>query len=176
MGVYLIQTSGVDIETNADPAYVNAAEGPRFCDEPLRHGRYFNAEPYWQQGFVRRQAWQTASEGDIALLYCTGSVDGHSSSLSHVLPIAEKRFVDGAGAWLEFASTVELTPAISYATIQNNVDTGQFSDGMARCGQEGFNIRQVEDRDLQTVRRLAEPISNSWDALLAPSEDDSVKG
>lgn len=166
MGVYLIQTSGADIKTNADPAYVSAAEGPRFCDEPLQHERYFNAEPYWQQGFVRRRAWQTASNGDIALLYCTGSVDGYSSSLSHVLPIAEKRIVDGEGAWLKFAKTVELAPTIDYATIQSKINNGEFSDGMGRCGQEGFNFRRIEDSDLQTVQRLTIPDSEVWDDVL----------
>ncbi len=166
MGVYLIQTSGADITSKAKPAYISGAEGPRFCDEPLQHERYFNAEPYWQQGFARRRAWQTASKGDIALLYCTGSVDGYSSSLSHVLPIAEKRIVDREGAWLEFATTVELATTIDYATIQSLIDDGEFSDGMSRCGQEGFNFRRIEDGDFQTVQRLTTPASGGWDDVL----------
>ncbi|WP_435180418.1 hypothetical protein [Halorussus sp. AFM4] len=166
MGVYLIQTSGADITSEAKPAYISGAEGPRFCDEPLQHNRYFNAEPYWQQGFARRRAWQTAAKDDIALLYCTGSVDGYSSSLSHALPIAEKRIVDGEGAWLEFDKTIELEPTIDYPTIQSKIDDGEFSDGMGRCGQEGFNFRRVEDDDLQTVQRLTTPTSGVWDDVL----------
>ena len=154
MNVYLIQTSGAEIASTADPAYVSAAEGPRFCDEPLQHRQYFNAEPYWQQGFQRRRAWQTASAGDVALLYCTGSVNGYASSLSHVLPIAEKRIVTGEGAWLEFDETVKLASPIEYATIETQIECGNFSEGMERCGQEGFNFRRVEETDLETAKRL----------------------
>lgn len=166
MGVYLIQTSGAAIETNADPAYVAAAKGPRFCDEPLQHQRYFNAEPYWQQGFQRRRAWQTASGGDVALLYCTGSVDAYPSCLSHVLPIADKRIADGEGAWLEFADPIELASPIAYSTIQTQLDRGNFSDGMADCGREGFNFRRVEQGDLETVQPLSSPMTGTWEEVL----------
>lgn len=166
MRVYLIQTSGADIASNADPAYVSAAEGPRFCDEPLQHHRYFNAEPYWRQGFLRRNAWQTASAGDVVLLYCTGSVDEFSSSLSHLLPIVEKRIVPDEGAWLEFDQPLELASPIAYSTIETHIECGNFSDGMERCGQEGFNIQQVRERDLETVRDLSSPLTGSWDNLL----------
>lgn len=166
LNVYLIQTSGAEIATAANPTYVSAAEGPRFCDEPLQHRRYFNAEPYWQQGFQRRRAWQTASEGDVALVYCTGSVDEYPSRLSHVLPIAEKRIVDGEGAWLEFTEPIELASPIAYSTINTQIEEGNFSDGMERCGQEGFNFRRVREQDLQTVKRLSVPVGQSWDDLL----------
>lgn len=59
MNVIPIQTSGTSL-TTADPAYLKNAKGPRYCDEPLSHRRYFNAEPYWEQGFLRRRPWQSA--------------------------------------------------------------------------------------------------------------------
>jgi hypothetical protein len=151
MNVLLIQTSGASIST-ADPAYIREAEGPRYCDEPLEHQRYFNAEPYWKQGFLRRRAWQSASEGDKALLYCTGSVDEYPSRLSHILTIGEKRIVPDEGAWLEFSDVEEISPAIEYSRIQTLIDQGAFSEGMEECGREGFNIRPVDQQDLRTVR------------------------
>lgn len=166
MNVYLIQTSGTDIASTADPAYVSAAEGPRFCDEPLRHHQYFNAEPYWEQGFLRRRAWQSASPGDVVLLYCTGSVDAFSISLSHVLPITEKRIVENEGAWLEFDEPIELASPIAYAAINTQIERGNFSDGLERCGQEGFNFRPVREGDLETVKRLSPPVSGTWDDAL----------
>lgn len=166
MTVYLIQTSGAEIATTADPAYVAAAKGPRFCDEPLKHHRYFNAEPFWQQGFQRRRAWQTASEGDVALLYCTGSVDDFPSCISHLLRITEKRIVEGEGAWLEFERPIELDSPIAYSTIQSQLEQGDFSKGMEQCGREGFNFRRVRNSDLQKVRQLSELDSAEWDRIL----------
>jgi hypothetical protein len=163
MSVYLIQTSGAEIASVANPAYVSAAEGPRFCDEPLRHQCYFNAEPYWKQGFQRRRAWQTASAGDVALLYCTGSVDEFPSRLSHVLPIAEKRIVPDEGAWLEFEETIALASPITYATLTTQREHQNFSEGMERCGQEGFNFRRVREKDLDRVEDLSPPASGSWE-------------
>ena len=46
---------------------------------------------------------------------------------------------------------------------------------MGRCGQEGFNIRRVDDRDLQTVRRLAIPVSGTWDGILLPTTGESTE-
>lgn len=86
-----------------------------------------------------------------------------------------KRIVDGEGAWLKFVDTIELTPAIDYVTIQTKVKTGEFSDGMGRCGQERFNIRRVDDRDIQTVRRLADPVSGTWDAILRLTTGESTE-
>lgn len=167
MNVFLVQTSGADIATNAAPQYVAHAEGPRFCDEPLSHHRYFNAEPFWERGFLRRQAWQTAGEGDVVLLYCTGSVDENPSQLSHVFQVADKTIINGGGAWLCFDVPIELEPPISHSTIQREVESGGFSEGMARCGQEGFNIRPVREADLETVKQLAQPRSGSWIAALS---------
>lgn len=154
MNVLLIQTSGADI-TTANAAYIREAEGPRYCDEPLKHNRYFNAEPFWKHGFLRRRAWQSASEGDKALLYCTGSVDEYPSCLSHVLTIDEKRIVPEEGAWLEFSEIKEITPAIEYSRIQSLINQGEFSEGMGECGREGFNIRPVEEQDLATVKEIS---------------------
>lgn len=166
MNTLLIQTSGAKISDNADPAYVSQANGPRFCDEPLTHSQYFNAEPYWEQGFGRRRAWQTAAEGDLALLYCTGSVDSYSSSLSHVLKIRDKRIITGEGAWLDFSDVIELEPTLSYARIQDLVERGKLSERMADCGREGFNIRRLKSADLDTVRALTSPKSTGWESLL----------
>lgn len=166
MNVYLVQTSGADIEEAADPAYVRAAAGPRFCDEPLDHHRYFNAEPFWEHGFQRRRAWQTVDSGDVVLLYCTGSVGEFPRSLSHICRVDEKRIVAGEGAWLEFAEMIELASPIAYVTLQRQLERGGFSEGMGRLGQEGFNFRQVRSMDLGTVMDLSPPSTGTWDERL----------
>ena len=152
---FLIQVSGHSIEEKAAPAYVEGAKGPRFCDEPLRHGEYFNASPFWkQEGFGRREAWQTLSSGDEGLLYCTGSVDEHGACLSHLLTVDEVSRNDEKGARLKFSSLRELVPKIPYSDIQKEIEAGRLSDQMNRCGQEGFNITLIPPSDIRQVRNL----------------------
>lgn len=154
MSVFLIQTNGRKISEDAAPAYIRGAKGPTFVDEPLRHHRYFNANPYWKrQGYERRAAWESASEGDTALLYCSSSVDEHPTCISHILPIKSKQ-IDSEGALLQFDTPIEIEPKINYQDIQRLVDRGEFSERMGYCGQQGFNFTQVEDSDLETVEAL----------------------
>lgn len=166
MDVFLIQTSGVEIATAADPAYVDGTDGPRYCDEVLEHHRYSNAAPFWQEDFHRRRAWERASSGDAVLLYCTGSVDEFPRCLSHVCRIDEKRIVEGERARLEFDAVVGLASPIAYATIQDGVQRGGFSTGMGRVGRQGFNFRQVSFMDLELVRSHSPPETGSWDDYL----------
>lgn len=166
MDVYLIQTNGAEIASAADPAYAEATEGPRFCDEVLEHRRYFNPAPFWRERSSRRRAWETAAAGDVALLYCTGSVDEFPRRLSHVCPIAAKRLVEGEGAWLEFEEPVELAAPVEYATIQDGVERGAFSVGMGRAGSQGFTFRQVTFMDLELVRTHSQPRTGTWEDVL----------
>lgn len=172
---FLIQVSGHSIEEKAAPAYVEGAKGPRFCDEPLRHGEYFNASPFWKrEGFGRREAWRTLSSGDKGLLYCTGSVDEHGACLSHILTIDEVHRDHEDGARLKFSSLQELVPKIPYSDIQREIEAGRLSDQMGYCGQEGFNITLIPSSDISQVRSLTsteDPNDTSTDA----HPDDSLR-
>ena len=160
MSVFLIQVSGHSIQEKADPRYVASAKGPRFCDEPLTHGEYFNASPFWQrEGYGRRNAWRSISPGDDVLLYCSGSVDEHGACLSHLLTVGSVSRDESDGARLDFSDVQELDPKISYGEIQDEIRTDRFSDQMNYCGQEGFNIAQVADSDLTRVLELTQPLS-----------------
>jgi len=115
---FLIQVSGHPIKEKAAPAYIEGAKGTRFCDEPLRHGEYFNASPFWKrEGFGRYEAWQTISSGDVGLLYCTSSVDEHGACLSHLLTVGEINRNEHDGARLNFSSVQELIPKVPYSDI-----------------------------------------------------------
>jgi len=108
MSVFLIQTNGREISEDAAPEYIRGAKGPTFVDEPLRHHRYFNANPYWQrQGYEYRDAWESATEGDTALLYCSSSVEEYPICISHIMPIKDKQ-IDSEGALLEFERVTEI--------------------------------------------------------------------
>ena len=158
MSVFLIQTNGREISEDAKPEYIRGAMGPTFVDEPLRHHRYFNAAPYWKrEGYERRAAWQAATTGDTAILYCSSSVEKHPTCISHLLPIVDKQ-IDADGALLKFETTVEITPKISYQEIQRLVDQGEFSEKMGYCGQQGFNFTQVEDSDLDKINNLTSQV------------------
>lgn len=155
---FLIQVSGHPIGEKADPAYIEGAKGPRFCDEPLRHEEYFNASPFWKrEGFGRHEAWQTISAGDEGLLYCTSSVDEHGACLSHLLTVGEISRSDENGARLEFSAVRELIPKVPYSDIQTEIREGRLSDQMQHCGQEGFNITLIPQSDLDRIRALTEP-------------------
>lgn len=159
---FLIQVSGYAIEDRASPGYIAEAKGPQFCDEPLMHGEYFNASPYWkEEGFGRYDAWKTITSGDQGILYCTGSVDEHGSCLSHLLTVDEVTLDDSVGARLEFSAVRELDPKIPYGEIQQEIETGQLSEQMGYCGQEGFNITQIPETDLDHVLDLATPIDTN---------------
>ncbi|WP_227354191.1 hypothetical protein [Haladaptatus salinisoli] len=154
MSVFLVQTNGHEISEDAAPEYIWGAQGPTFVDEPLRHHRYFNANPYWKrEGYGRRDAWESATEGDTALLYCSSSVDQYPTCISHILLIEDKQ-IDTEGALLEFETPVEIEPKITYQEIQRLVDQGEFSEKMNYCGQQGFNFTQVANSDLDKVNEL----------------------
>ena len=158
MSVFLIQTNGREISEDAKPEYIQGAMGPTFVDEPLRHHRYFNAAPYWKrEGYERRDAWQAATKGDTAILYCSSSVEKHPTCISHLLPIADKQ-IDADGALLKFETPIEITPKISYQKIQRLVDQGEFSEEMGYCGQQGFNFTQVADTDHDKINELTSQI------------------
>lgn len=155
-GVYLIQTSATEITENKEHSAADATIGPRFCDDILKHQRYFNAEPYWrEEGFGRREAWQAIGEGDQVLLYCTSSVDEYAATLSHVLPVAERE-TRSDGALLRFESPQRTTPPIGYQEIRRLIDDGRFSERMRYCGQRGFNFNKVAKGDLRTVEEVSE--------------------
>jgi hypothetical protein len=153
MSAFLIQVSGQSIHEHADPAYVEGATGPLFCDEPLRHGEYFNASPFWRRdGFDRHDAWLSVDPGDEALLYCTSSVEGHEKSLSHLLPIEDVTLDDEEGARLTFGDIQELVPNIDRSEIVDEVEAGRFSERMKCCGQQGFNFTEIEESDVERVK------------------------
>lgn len=152
MPAFLIQVSGHEITEKADPKYVDGAIGPRFCDEPLAHDAYFNATPFWkEEGYGRRNAWETVSEGDEVLLYCSGSVAEHGACLSHHLTVDTVTVSEADGARLTFNKKKELDPKIPYADIQRDVEAGRLSDAMAYCGQEGFNFTAITEQDIAHV-------------------------
>ncbi len=154
MSAFLIQVSGHSIHEKADPKYIQGAQGPRFCDEPLVHGEYFNADPFWKrEGYGRKAAWQNVASGDRVLLYCSSSVDEHGACLSHLLTV-DSVSINAEGARLEFSEKQRLVPTISYTDIMQQVESGQFSDSMAYCGQEGFNFTQITSGDINRVREL----------------------
>ena len=152
MDVFLIQASGRPIQEDAHPAYRQQAAGPTFVDEPLRHGRYVNAAPFWRrEGYGRRAAWERVGAGDLAMLYCTSSVDRHPRCLSHLLPV-EGRTIDEDGAVLDLGTAIELAPKVPYEDLQGLVEAGELSERMGLCGQQGFNFTRVERSDLDAVQ------------------------
>lgn len=157
MPAFLIQVSGHPIREEADPKYVAGAKGPRFCDEPLQHGEYFNASPFWEEeGYGRLEAWKGISSGDDVLLYCSGSVEEHGACLSHLLTVGDVKIDDSEGARLVFSDVQKLDPTISYGEIQEEIEAERFSEEMNYCGQEGFNIAEVEKSDRDRVLELAD--------------------
>lgn len=133
--------------------------GPTFVDEPFRHHRCFNADPYWKrEGYERRDAWQAATTGDTAILYRSSSVEQHPTCISHLLPIADKQ-IDADGALLQFETPIEITPKVSYQEIQRLVDQGAFSEKIRYCGQQGFNFTQISDFDLDKINELTSQVS-----------------
>lgn len=158
MTVLLIQVNGAKVKEEAPPGHRKAGgKGPRYCDDPIVNHQYVNGGDYWkQEGFGRRDAWEAATPDDIVLLYSTSDVHGEwGASLSHVLRIEEKE-IDGKGARLFFDKVHELQPKIPYQDIQEHIKTGKFSERMRYCGQEGFNITRVTNKDLETVRGLTD--------------------
>jgi hypothetical protein len=141
----------------APPGHLAAGEKPRYCDEPLVHQQYINGGDHWkQEGFGRREAWETASKGDVVLLYSTSDVsDEYGACLSHLLRVDEKE-IDEVGARLFFDEIIERHPKISYQEIQHQLDAGGFSERMRYCGQQGFSITRVEQQDLDTVCSLTD--------------------
>ncbi|MDR5672327.1 hypothetical protein RH858_04065 [Halalkaliarchaeum sp. AArc-GB] len=158
MTVFLIQVNGAEQSKAAPPGHSKAGgKGPRYCDDPFKHHQYVNGGDYWkQEAFGRRDAWEAAAPGDVVFLYATSDVhEEWGASLSHVLRIEEKQ-IDEVGARLDFDRVIELDQKIPYAEIHDRVDSGEFSERMAYCGQEGFNITHVTAGDLETVLELTE--------------------
>ena len=154
MSPFLVQVSGKRVREHAAPAYVEGTKGTTFSDEPLEHGEYFNASPFWkEEGYGRYDAWLSVEPGDEVLLYCTSSVEDYGTNLSHLLEVDAVSRDDEAGARLTFGETKELVPNIEHREVVKEVEAGRFSEDMGYCGQEGFNITEVEDRDVQRVRK-----------------------
>ena len=176
MTAFLIQVSGHPIEEKAAPAYIEGAKGPRFCDEPLRHREYFNASPFWkQEGFGRREAWQTISAGDEGLLYCTSSVDEHGACLSHVLTVSEIDLNDHEGARLTLSTVQELVPKVPYSDIQAEIGGDTLSEQMRYCGQEGFNITLIPQSDVDRIRELTKPKENNNNTSTESHPNESLR-
>lgn len=162
MAVFLIQTSGQAVAEIDNPEYAAVAKGGRLCDEIFQYGEYLNASPYWQEsGFGRYDAWQTVSEGDQVLIYCTGSVEKYGASLSHLATVADVNRDRAEAARLTFDTIQELAPTIPYQDLMEEYEDGRLSESMRYCGQEGFNFTQVTKQDLKRVHELTTAVDQT---------------
>jgi hypothetical protein len=52
--------------------------------------------------------------------------------------------------------TEKLQRGVPYEIISEKVESGELSKGMRKCGTQGFNIGEVEESDLEQIRRWSE--------------------
>ncbi len=146
MGVFLIQINGkktIHRETEAE----------YFWEEPIKYGVYINY--YWKKRKEQEDAWKKIEEGkqDKVLIYCMGNVKPYPMQICHIATIKGSSCDEKAE--MHFEDIKELSSGVSLKTIQKEVKSGELSEGMKRCGQQGFNIGEVEESDLERILELS---------------------
>ena len=143
MGVFLIQVNGektIHSETKAE----------YFWEEPIKYKVYINY--YWKM-IARRAIWEKIDKENKVLIYCTGNVKPYPGQIRHIATIKKSSCDEKAEMY--FKDIKELPSGVSYGTIQKEVKSGELSEGMKRCGQQGFNISEVEESDLERILELS---------------------
>jgi len=146
MGVFLIQVSGAESgheETGAK----------YWWQEPIEKGLYINYD--WKLRASRADVWKSIREGHKVLIYCTGDVEPYPSQLSHIFTIIRVELGDEK-AVLILGEKIELRQKMTRDEILGRVESGELSEGMGRCGTQGFNIGPIAESDLEVVRKWSE--------------------
>ncbi len=107
---------------------------------------------------TRRDIWEKIREEVRdrvkVLIYCTGNVKPYPGQIRHIATVAKVVIKEVPGdekAEMHFEEIKELPSGVSHKTIKEKVKSGELSEGMKRCGQQGFNIGEVEESDLERI-------------------------
>jgi len=147
MAVFLVQVSGG--ESTHKKTGVKS-----WWQEPIEKGVYINYDWRTRPRGVG-DTWKRIQEGDRLLIYCTADVQSFSQMVSHVFTVKKVELSDEkAVAYL--ADKIELKLGMPLDIIREKTESGELSEGMAMCGGQGFNIRQVEDSDLDVIMKWSE--------------------
>ena len=142
MGVFLIQVNGkktIHRETEAE----------YFWEEPIKYKVYINYN--WKMK-ARRDIWEKICVGDKVLIYSTEKVKPYPKQIRHIGDIQEIKLANKAIMKLKVE---KLANGVPLSIIGDEMVTGKLSEKMGRCGQEGFNIGEVEESDLERILELS---------------------
>jgi hypothetical protein len=144
MAVFLIQVSGGESTHNETSAEY-------WWEEPIKEGVYINYD--WKMR-GRMGTWEKVSEGDRVLIYCTGGVDPYPKQISHIATVTKVEL--GEEKAVMHLEVRKLRRGVPLEIISEKVESGELSEGMGKCGTQGFNIGEVEESDLEEVREWSE--------------------
>lgn len=146
MTVFVIQVSGGET--------THKETGAKYWwQEPIEKNVYINYD--WDKKQVMTDAWKNIKEGDKVIVYCTSNVEPYPSQLSHVFSVWKVE-LSSEKAKLYLKDKKELRQPMSRDEILEKVESRELSEGMGRCGSQGFNIWQVAESDTDVVQRWSE--------------------
>jgi hypothetical protein len=149
--VYLIQASG-DSTDKRSPA-------DTFAEEPIEYEFYEHGNWHNQK---KDEDFGSIEEGDIVLLYGTGSVDQSPKQIKYIFSVDDKiedRWdgeEEGVPNKLSLEKEQELTPGFPLENIRQWVEEGKLSEPMNRAGTQGFNLNKVDESDYEAIIEWAE--------------------
>jgi hypothetical protein len=144
MATFLIQVSG-------EKAKHNETSSDYWWEEPIKENVYIYY--HWTRTRELKESWKKAKQGDRILIYCTGSVKPYPKQISHVGEIQKVELDEDKAKMI--LSVEKLTSGVPLNIIQNEMEAGNLSEKMGRCGTHGFNMGEVEDSDFDRIKELA---------------------
>ncbi len=168
MAVFLIQVNG----GNCKEKKHCDTEAKYLWEEPIKYKVYINYN--WKQWEEQKSVWKKIKflfekKGDKVLkvlIYCTGNVKPYPKQIRHIAIVAKvviKEVPSDEKAEMHFEEIKELPSGVSLKTIKEKVKSGELSEGMKRCGQQGFNIGEVEESDLERILEWSGSTSNIYE-------------
>lgn len=157
LSVFLIQVSG-------DESTHDETKSEWWWQEPIEEEIYINYG--W-----KREIWESIKEGDKVLVYCTGDVEPYPKQLSHVFTVKKVELSDEK-AVLSLGEKRELTPGVPLDLIREKIDSKELSEKMKGCGTQGFNIKKIEDSDIDAVLKWTESSRELDEGIEVSKESD----
>ena len=126
------------VQVNNSEGYPNVTQNYRYENES------------WRQ-WNRNKAHGDVKPGDVLMFYCTSSVRPYPMSIALQATVDQ---VSSDHAQFHLSELYTFAKPLAYKTIRQMLEQNTIDPIFNNCGQEGFNIAELEPHSVEQIREL----------------------